>query len=107
MIPYKIEETNKIVCNVRKLKPGTVKLEHVIAENAVAYIVKELKFTSQQKSMGRAGRSSRNRNLMKGFGTGGILQFENPSLLLENGVEASSKSVKKNNNTKNLQFSLL
>ena len=51
--------------------------------------------------MGRAGRSSRNRNLMKGFGSGGILQFENSSLLLENGVEASSKSVKKkNNNTK-------
>ena len=94
------KETNKIVCNVRKLKPGTVKLEHVIAENAVAYIVKELKFTSQHKSMSRAGRSSRNRNLMNGFGTGGILQFENSSLLLENGVEASSKSVKKNNNTK-------
>ena len=37
---YGSNETKQIVCNIRKLKPGTIKVEHVIAENAIAYIVK-------------------------------------------------------------------
>ena len=59
-----------------------------------------MKFRSPQKSAGRAGRSNRNRGVTKGFGQGGILQFENPSLLLDNDVEATGKTVKKNKGTK-------
>ena len=99
-----VRRQTKIVCNIRKLKPGTIKVEHVIAENAIAYIVKELKFRSPQKSAGRGDRSNRNRGVTKGFGQGGILQFENPLLLLDNDVEVSGKTAKKNKGTKKEDF---
>ena len=86
------DKTKKIVCNLRKLKSGTIKLEKVIADNAVGYVVKELRFKS---SSTRNGRGDKSRGRMPRYGSGGLLQLEDPSLLVEkneDGAKSRSKS---------------